>query len=304
MPYNNREKKIGSYMFDKFSLKLSSEDKVHKEEQILKLRERYRDYQDPWGFNIDTVIEALNLTFPIYKKYFKIRIFGIENLEDKPYIFASNHTGQIPIDGMMITTAIAMEMDKPRVLHSMVDSFLAGFPFLGSLSAQTGSILGDRGNCKWLLDKGESILVFPEGMKGITKSSHEFYDTRQFSNGFFRIALGQKTPIVPITVVGAEEMFPLVFHAKKLGKVLGLPTLPLTANILPLPSPIDIYIGKPYELPDHMSVDAQDKEIRVHVQKIEKQINEQLKNGLEKRRPFFDSVRKPLQDFLFKKGRS
>jgi len=291
-------------MFDKFSLKLSDEEKLHKEQQISKLRERYKDYKDPWGFDVEKVVDAFNLIYPVYKKYFRIRVFGAENIEDKPYIFASNHTGQIPIDGMMITIALAMEVDKPRVLHSMVDSFLAGFPFLGSLTAQTGSILGDRGNCKWLLDQGESILVFPEGMKGITKSTHEFYDTRKFSNGFFRIALGEKTPIVPITVVGAEEMFPFVYHAKKLGKMFGLPTLPLTANLFPLPSPIDIYIGKPYEVPDDLSVDAQDKDIREHVYKIEKQINAQLLKGLKDRRPFFDEIRIPLADKFLKRRKN
>lgn len=288
-------------MFDKISLKLSEEEISHKDRQIEKLRERYRGYKDPWGFNLEKVINAINLIYPIYKKYFKVRVFGLENIEDIPYIFASNHTGQIPIDGMMITIAMAIEMEKPRVLHSMVDSFLAGFPFLGSLSAQTGSILGDRGNCNWLLQKNESILVFPEGMKGITKSTHEYYKTRIFSNGFFRIALQQKTPILPIAVVGAEEMFPFVFHAKKLGKILGLPTLPLTTNILPLPSPIDIYFGEPYHLPDNLSLDAQDKEIRVHVDKIEQQIDQSLKQGLKKRRPFLDKIRIPLQKQLFGK---
>lgn len=287
-------------IFEKLSLRLSDEDKARKEIAVQKLKERYIGYRDPWGFNINTVTEALDYIYPVYKNYFKVRVFGLENVEDRPYILASNHTGQVPIDGMMITTAMAMEVDKPRVLHSMVDTFLAGFPFLGSLTAETGSILGDRGNCNWLLDKGESILVFPEGMKGITKSTSEYYELRKFSNGFFRIALHQKTPILPITVIGAEEMFPFVYHAKKLGKVLGLPTLPLTTNLIPLPSPIDIYIGKPYEVPEDLSVDAPDKEIRKHVYQIEKIVKAQLAHGLKNRRPFFDKVRKPLQDILFK----
>lgn len=287
-------------IFDKLTLRLSDEEKAHKELIISKLKERYQDYRDPWGFNIDRVADAMDCIYPVYKKYFKVRVFGLENLEDRPYIFASNHTGQVPIDGMMITTALAMEMDKPRILHSMVDTFLSGFPFLGSLTAETGSILGDRGNCNWLLDKGESILVFPEGMKGITKSTNEYYELRKFSNGFFRIALHQKTPIVPITVIGAEEMFPFVYHAKTLGKILGLPTLPLTSNIIPLPSPIDIYIGKPYEIPADLSENAPDQEIRKHVYQIEKTIKAGLHHGLQNRRPFFDKVRKPIQDFLFK----
>jgi 1-acyl-sn-glycerol-3-phosphate acyltransferase len=287
-------------MFDKFSLRLTDEDKFEKQIVIDALKARYRDYRDPWGFNIDTVTEAFDYVYPVYKKYFKVRVFGKENVKDEPYILASNHTGQVPIDGMMITTAFATEMEKPRMLHSMVDTFLAGFPFLGSLTAETGSILGDRGNCNWLLEQGESILVFPEGMKGITKSTNEYYELRTFSNGFFRIALANNTKILPITVVGAEEMFPFVFHAKKLGKMFGLPTLPLMTNVIPLPSPIDIYIGEPYEIPEDLSVDAPDKEIRKHVYQIEKTIKKQLAEGLRNRRPFFDKVRKPLQDILFR----
>ncbi len=285
-------------MFEKFSLGLTEQQKREKEVVIDALKERYRDYRDPWGFNIDKISDTFDIVYPIYKKYFKVRVFGSENVQDEPYILASNHTGQIPIDGMMITTAFACEMDKPRMLHSMVDTFLAGFPFLGSLTAQTGSILGDRGNCNWLLDQGESILVFPEGMKGITKSTNEFYETRKFSNGFFRIALEKKTKILPISVVGAEEMFPFVFHAKKLGKILGLPTLPLMTNVIPLPSPIDIYIGKPYEIPEGLTVDSPDKDIRKHVYQIEKIVKSQLAEGLRNRRPFFDKIRKPLQNIF------
>lgn len=288
-------------MFDKISVKLSEEDRAHKEKVINKLKQKYANYQDPWGFNPDTIANALDYIYPMYKNYFKVRVFGKENVEDKPYILASNHSGQmLPLDGVMITTAFAIELDPPRVLHSMIDNFLSGFPFLGDLTAQTGSILGDRGNCTWLLDQGESVMVFPEGMNGITKNTNEFYELRKFTNGFFRMALSRGTPILPISVVGAEEMFPFVYNAKKIGKKLGIPTIPLMANYLPLPSPIDIYIGEPYEVPKDLSPDAPDKEIRKHVYNIEKIVKKNLAHGLKNRRPFFDKVRKPIEKLIFK----
>ena len=176
-------------MFDKISPKLSVEDQKRKEQVFQKLKERYRDYQDPWGFNIDAVEKAMNYTLPIYRKYFKVRVFGQENVQDEPYMIVSNHTGQVPIDAVLITAAFAFDIDPPRVVHGMIERFMAGLPFLGDMTAQTGSILGDRGNCKWLLNKGESILVFPEGVRGINKSTRNFYETQKFSNGFFRIAV-------------------------------------------------------------------------------------------------------------------
>jgi 1-acyl-sn-glycerol-3-phosphate acyltransferase len=287
-------------MFDNITLKLSKEDKLVKEQAFEKLSLRYEDYVDPWGFNLDTVKSAMNIVYPLYRKYFKVRVFGLENVADEPYMMISNHTGQLPIDGALITLAFAMELEKPRIVHSMVERFMAGLPFLGDLTAQAGSILGDRENCKWLLDKGESIVAFPEGVRGINKSTKDFYKLQKFSNGFYRIALQAKSKILPISVVGAEEMFPIVFQGGDFAKKFGFPSLPLPLNFVPLPSPIDIYIGAPIEVPDDLSSDAPDSEIRKEVYKIENIIKKNISIGLEHRREFFNWARKPINKFMKK----
>lgn len=287
-------------MFDKISLSLSDEDKKLKDDAFQLLKEKYLSYSDPWGFDIGTIGKALDVIFPLYRNYFRVRAFGLENIKDEPYMLVSNHTGQLPIDGVLITTALAVEKKPPRVIHSMIERFMAQFPFLGDVTAQTGSILGDRENCKWLLDKKESILVFPEGVRGISKNTTDFYKLQTFSNGFYRIALESKVKILPIAVIGAEEMFPFVVHAKKIGKFLGLPSLPILSNLVPLPSPIDIYFGEPIELPSDISPEAKDEAIRVEVEKIEKIIKEKIEYGLEQRRPFADKIRKPISEMLTK----
>lgn len=287
-------------MLDKFNLKLSKSDRDKKELVFNRLQERYKDYRDPWGFNLNSVKNAVEFVLPLYRNYFKVRVFGIENVQDNPYMVVSNHTGQIPIDGMLITMAMAYEFEKPRILHSMIERFMAGMPFIGDLSAQTGSILGDRDNCKWLLKQGESILVFPEGVRGINKSTKDFYKLQKFSSGFYRIALQAQTQILPVSVVGAEEMFPIVFQAKELAKKFGLPNLPLPLNALPLPSPIDIYIGKPIDIPKDLSPEATEKEIRPFILDIEKVIKQNIELGLKDRREFFDWVRKPINNLMKK----
>ena len=287
-------------MLEQFDIRLSAEEKKKKDLVFKKLQERYKDYNDPWGFNLKAVKTALELMLPIYRNYFKVRVFGVENIEDKPYMIVSNHTGQVPIDGALITTALAYEVDKPRVVHSMVERFMAGLPFLGDLAAQTGSILGDRDNCKWLLNQGESILVFPEGVRGINKSTKDFYKLQKFSSGFYRIALQAQTDILPISVVGAEEMFPIVFQAADLGRKFGLPNLPIPLNAFPLPSPIDIYIGKPIKIEEGLSPDAPEKDIRPFIYNIEKEINRNIRRGLADRRAFFDWLREPVNKFMSK----
>ena len=282
---------------------LSPEDDQKITEVFQQLRVRYKDYKDPWGFNLDLCESAIRKLMPVYRSYFKVRVFGQENVKNKPYIVTGNHTGQIPLDGMLVTIAFAMDVYPPRIMRAMVERFLAQLPFLGDLTAQTGSILGDRANCEYLIDHGESILVFPEGVKGISKNTPDYYKLRPFSQGFYRIAVQKKTPILPICVIGAEEMFPLVFHAKKIASALKLPSLPISANLLPLPSPIDIYIGEEIAIPEHLNAESSDKEIRENVFHIENTVKKMIVHGLAHRRPFFDSIRRPVSKFLIKEFR-
>ncbi len=273
-------------------------DSAKINEVFEKLDQKYSHYRDPWGFNIDSTKKALKFLMPIYEQYFKVRVFGKENVENKPYMVVSNHSGQIPLDAMLVTLAFAMEVNPPRVLRAMIERFMAKLPFLGSMSAELGSILGDRKNCEYLLENGESILVFPEGVRGISKSTNDYYKLQKFTTGFFRMAMKAEVEILPIAVVGAEEMFPFVFQAKKLAKFFNIPALPITPIAFPLPSPIDIYIGKPYKIPAGISMEAPDTEIREHVYRIENQIKLMIAKGLKKRRPFFDDVRIPFEEFI------
>lgn len=286
------------------SMLLSPEDDFKITEAFNQLRVRYKDYKDPWGFNLELCESTLRKLMPLYRSYFKVRVFGQENIQDKPYLVVSNHSGQLPIDAMLITIALAIDIQPPRVLRAMIERFMAQLPFLGDLTAQTGSILGDRANCEYLIDHGESILVFPEGVRGVSKNTPEYYKIQPFSQGFYRIAIQKKTPILPVCVIGAEEMFPLVVHAKKLASLLKLPALPLSANLLPLPSPIDIYIGKEIEIPENMNPESSDKDIKENVFHIENTIKKMLIHGLAHRRPFFDSIRKPISKYLIQEFRA
>lgn len=283
---------------------LTPEDESKIESVFADLRNRYKDYKDPWGFNLDLCEKTVRTLYPLYKKYFKVRVFGTENVQDKPYIVASNHTGQLPIDGALITMAFAMEVTPARVLRAMVERFMAQLPFVGDFSAQTGAILGDRANCEYLIDHNESILVFPEGVRGVSKSTPDFYKLRPFSQGFYRIAIQKKTPVLPVCVIGAEEMFPFVFHSKKIAEMFHVPAIPLSANYFPLPSPIDIYIGPEIAIPSHFGEDTPEKEVRENVFHIENTIKRMIVHGLKHRRPFFDPIRKPISKYVIREFRT
>ncbi|MCF8058623.1 MAG: 1-acyl-sn-glycerol-3-phosphate acyltransferase [Bacteriovoracaceae bacterium] len=250
------------------------------------LKRRYPDGEDPWGLNLNKARKTLEYIWPLYNSYFQVRVFGQENVRDEPYMVVSNHSGQIAIDATLIATAFATEIDPPRILRSMVERFFTALPWVGTLAAEGGAVLGDRQNCLNLLSRGQSVLVFPEGVRGVAKSTFDFYKLQRFTRGFYRMALTSQIKILPIAVIGAEEIFPWVYQAKGVARLLGLPALPLSPLYLPLPSPVDIIIGEPYEMPD-VSPEAPDKEIDIHIDKIRTQIRHMTNEGLKNRRPFF-----------------
>jgi 1-acyl-sn-glycerol-3-phosphate acyltransferase len=102
------------------------------------------------------------------------------------------------------------------------------------------------------------------------------------------MALSSHVPILPIAVVGAEDFFPFVLQLKKIAKLLSIPALPLSLNLFPLPSPVDIYIGDPYILPNELSAEALDEELEPHIIALEKIIEELTQQGLKNKR----SIRK------------
>ncbi|MBT3584553.1 MAG: acyltransferase family protein [Halobacteriovoraceae bacterium] len=251
------------------------------------LTQYYPRGEDPWGLNVKKARKSLEVIWPLYHNYFKVRVFGKENVQDQPYMVVPNHTGQIAIDGMLVSTAFALDVQPPRILRGMVERFFTTLPFIGMWAAEGGAVLGDRQNCHQLLKRGQSILAFPEGVRGVAKSTSDFYQTQSFTKGFFRLSAEAGVDVLPVAVVGAEEFYPYVYQAKTLANFFNLPALPLSLNYLPLPSPVDIYIGKPYKIASGIGADSPDDIINREVKNIESIIQEMINEGLANRRHFF-----------------
>ena len=253
------------------------------------LESRYPPGEDPWGLNLKVHRRFLSRCHTLYRDYFKVRVFGKENVEDRPYMITANHTGQVALDGMLVDIAFLKEINPPRVVRPMLERFMPKIPFVGTWCAESGGVLGDRENCRKLLKWGESVLVFPEGVRGINKPMDKFYELQDFTRGFYRLAASARIQILPTAVVGAEEFFPLVVQAKFLGKYLGIPSIPLSPSLIPLPSPVDIHIGKPHEIPEDIHENSPDEVIDEQVALIEQQVKDMIISGLKTRREFWGS---------------
>lgn len=243
---------------------------------------------DPYGFDPSYVRSFAPALAWLYEKYFRVEVYGAENLPKGRMMVISNHSGQLPFDGLMIGTAFLVEPKTPRYVRGMAERWSADLPFISTLFARSGAVVGDPNTCKDLLHRNEAVIVFPEGVKGISKLYTERYQLLRFGHGFMRCALEGQAPIVPVAVIGAEEQAPAVANIMPLAKLLGMPALPIIfPQVVPLPLPVKyrIHIGKPLWFSGDGTEDSDI--IAKYVQQTRSHIQNMIDEGLKKRHSIF-----------------
>lgn len=247
---------------------------------------------DQFGFDPEFAVRVGPALAWVYENYFRVEAFGVDNVPDGRCLVIPNHSGQLPFDAMMVSMAVFLERTQPRILRAMVEKFVTTLPFVSVFFERCGQLIGTPDNCRRLLSSEEGILVFPEGVRGISKLYHQRYMLQQFGLGFMRLALETNTPIVPVGVVGAEEQAPAIANLRGIGKLFGLPSLPITPlmalgpiGMLPLPTKYRIYFGEPmYFQGDPNDEDA---EIEAKVDRVKAAISDLLSQGLAARKSVF-----------------
>lgn len=249
---------------------------------------------DPFGFEPTFLKYVAPISEWLYRTYFDAEVEGIEHIPDQGgVLLISNHSGQIPIDGMLIGTAALLDRTPPRMIRSMVERWVPEIPFFSWIFARAGQVVGTRENARRLLRQGACVLVFPEGVRGISKTYDRAYELQEFGLGFMRLALETNTPIVPVAVIGGEEQMPTVANLEEIGKPLGIPAFPLTLTwpllgplgALPLPVKYRIRFGEPIYFSG--SPDDEDRVIRGQVEQVTDAITSMLDEGLAKRQGIF-----------------
>lgn len=271
-------------------------DEKIMDQRLHQIEQDKRYLHDPFGLSPQRFAQVFRILCPLYDEYFRVRTFGQENIPNSDLMLVSNHSGQLPFDGIMLTMSYFLHAPSPVIPRGMAERFLMRLPFLGKLTAETGGILGDRKNCQYVLNQKETVMVFPEGTRGINKSTKDFYQLKSFSIGFIRLCLQFKTPIVPVAIVGAEELYPLVVQAPWIAKILNIPSMPITPlfpftgilGLIPLPAPIDIYYGAPITLSNSYKADDADHVLKPEVERIQAIIQKMVKEGLKHKRTIID----------------
>lgn len=209
---------------------------------------------DEYGFDQE-VTERFFLAAlrPIAQKWFRVEVRGIENIPaEGGALVVSNHSGTIPVDGLM--TMVSIHDHTGRFLRPLGADLVFKMPVVSSLARKGGTTLACSEDAERMLRGGELVGVWPEGFKGIGKPYAERYKLQRFGRGgFVAAALRTQVPIIPLSVVGAEEIYPLIANLPSLARVLGLPYLPVTPlfpwlgplGLVPLPSKWLMEFGEP-----------------------------------------------------------
>ncbi|HET8708539.1 MAG TPA: lysophospholipid acyltransferase family protein [Pseudomonadales bacterium] len=239
---------------------------------------------DPWGFNTESLKISMAVCRPIYEKYFRVTAHGLENVPKQGRVLIiANHSGQLPLDGLMIGYAIATNSEGPRAPRVMIERFFPTAPVIGNMLNELGAVVGDPINCVKMLHNEEAVIVFPEGVRGAGKPYRNRYKLARFGHGFMHLAIQENTPIIPVGVVGCEETVPSFGNIKPLAAVLGLPYFPL-AFPWPLPAKVILNFGKPMYFTGDIDCEA---EVDAKVEQVKDAIRELISKGLAERKGWF-----------------
>lgn len=204
----------------------------------------------------------------LFNSWFRVSVSGIENLPiDGAGLVVANHAGVLPLDGLMASVAVHDHHPTNRDLRLLAADLVLDMPVLGQAARKAGHTMACTADAHRLLSSGELTAVFPEGYKGLGKHYRDRYKLQRFGRGgFVSAALRTKAPIIPCSIVGSEEIYPMIADVKLLARLLGLPYFPVTplfplagpAGLIPLPSKWHISFGTPIETADYEETAADD----------------------------------------------
>ncbi|MDK1475398.1 lysophospholipid acyltransferase family protein [Streptomyces sp. 549] len=211
---------------------------------------------DEFGYDAELTDQVLTaLLRPLYETYFRVEVRGVENIPAKGgALVVANHSGTLPWDGLMMQMAVHDEHPAGRHLRLLAADLVFVLPVVNELARKAGHTLACAEDAQRLLERGEVVGVMPEGFKGIGKPFSDRYKLQRFGRGgFVSTALRAGVPIVPCSIVGAEEIHPMVGNARTVARLLGFPYFPLTPTfpwlgplgLVPLPTKWTIQFGEP-----------------------------------------------------------
>jgi len=250
-------------------------------ERVDRLDIRFNRYGlDPYGIDREYVALFFSLMKQFYRPYLRVEAHGIEHVPDEGRaMLIGNHSGGVALDGAMVLTSLILDKEPPRLGMGMAEKFINNFPVMSPVINKIGQLTGLPEHAVRLLEDDRMLMVFPEGARGTSKLYTERNTLVRFGTGFMRLALQTRTPIVPVAFVGGGDAIPTIANLTTVGKLIGLPYLPITPWGLVLPRPVkcSIHYGAPMVFEG--SGDEADEVILEYVGQVKQRVAELLAEG-------------------------
>jgi 1-acyl-sn-glycerol-3-phosphate acyltransferase len=257
------------------------------------------DYaEDEWGFDE----EFADLVEPffgfLYDRWWRVKVEGTHNVPAHGRaMLAANHAGILPWDATMVSVALLREHPLPRHPRFLVLNWAFDLPWVSVFIRKVGGVVASPYNALRLLEQGHLVAVFPEGVKGTGKPYGERYRLQRFGRGgFVEIALRAGAPIVPVAVVGSEEIYPKLADVPALARLIGAPFFPVTPTFpwlgpfgaIPLPSRWRIEFCPPIETAPYGPEAAADRRVVLELtERVRETVQQALYANLVRRGPPF-----------------
>jgi len=199
------------------------------------------------AFGLDPVVAemAWHVLNTLYFDYFRVEVEGVENVPmDGGAVLVANHGGAaLPYDAAMLSLAVMNEARIPRRVRVIGTEIFNMLPVVSHLYRKVGAAYAARADARELLNRGHLLGVFPEGERGFMKPVWEAYRVGRLGRGgFAELAEETSSPIVPVAILGSEEVHPTVMVSKKLARLVRMffpdqrvEEIAIALNPIPLP---------------------------------------------------------------------
>ncbi|MBI3951906.1 MAG: acyltransferase family protein [Acidobacteria bacterium] len=245
---------------------------------------------DEFGYDQEFEDKMRPLVEFLFYNWWRVEMNGVEHIpKTGRALLVSNHSGTLPFDGAMIKFGVRELHPKHRIARVLMHDMFNSLPILGPIMSKVGAVRACQENGERLLRAGHVTMVFPEGAKGTGKYFKNRYKLERFGRGgFVQLAARTSSPVIPIAVVGAEEIYPLLENSTVIARLLNVPYFPLTPTFpwlgllgfIPLPSKWYIDIGEPITF-DHLS--AKDLEDDFLMDNLGNEVRQQIQNTINDR---------------------
>src|SRR4051794_19294833 len=266
---------------------------------LLSHRMRGEYHEDEWGFDEEFAEAVYPLFEFLYEAWWRVDVEGVRSVPAHGRaLLVSNHAGALfPFDASMILLSIMKQHPLPRWARFLVLDWAFVLPFISAFMRRVGGVPASKHNAARLLEEDGLVMVFPEGAKGTGKQFSERYRLQRFGRGgFVEVALNTGSPIVPVAVVGSEEIYPKLADARPIARAVGAPFVPITPTfpwlgplgLIPLPAKWRIEFCEPIDLSEYGPDAADDRRLLFDVsEQVRETIQAKLYENLVKRRAAF-----------------